>query len=168
MFKIYGSVFALLLLVSMPASAGNYWGVSFGQADVDSAGFDTSDAFKIFGGTRFGTFGVEGAYIDMGDFDVIGSTASVSVDGIEISAMAYHDVGAVTLFAKAGLFLWSATANVSGLALATDDGSDLTYGFGALYKFASLPFSLRGEYQFFQDVSGGDIDMWTIGAQFNF
>jgi hypothetical protein len=169
MFKLTGSFLGVLLFVaSLPAMAGNYLGASYGEADVDISGYDTSNSYKIFGGSRFGIFGVEGAYIDMGDFDLTGSPAYVSVDGFEISGLAYHDVGSVTLFAKAGIFIWDAQASTTGLTIASDNGTDFTYGVGALYKFAAIPFSVRAEYQIFQDVSGTDIDMWSIGAQFRF
>lgn len=171
MFKLTGSLLGLLLLVlvfPVPVMAANYVGASFGEADVDAAGFANSDAYKVFGGSRFGTFGVEGAYIKMDDFNFTGTSAGVSVDGIELSGMAYYNLAAVTLFAKAGVYFWDAQASISGLTLITDDGVDPTFGVGALYKFAAIPFSLRAEYQFFQDISGADIDMWSVGAQFSF
>lgn len=169
MFKLTGSLLGILLFAaSLPAMAGGYIGASYGEADVDVSGYDTSNAVKIFGGNRFTTFGIEGAYIDMGDFDLTGTPVYVSVDGFEISGLVYHDVGSVTFFAKAGLFAWDVEASTAGLSLGTDDGVDFTYGVGALYKFAAIPFSVRAEYQIFQDVSGADIDMWSIGGQFWF
>jgi len=169
MFKLTGSFLGVFLFVaSLPAMAGPYFGAAFGEADVDISGYDTSNTYKIFGGSRFGALGIEGAYIDMGDFDLTGSSAHVSVDGFEVSGLGYYDVGAVTLFGKAGFFVWDAQASATGLSIGSDDGTDFTYGVGALYKFATTPLSVRAEYQIFQDVSGADIDMWSIGAQYWF
>ena len=169
MFKLTGSLLAVsLYIVSFPAMAANFAGLSFGKADVDISGYDTSSTSKFFAGHRAGTFGFEAAYINMGNFIATGSADYVHVEGAELSGMAFHDVGSVTFFGKAGLFAWDTQASTTSLTIPTDNGIDITYGIGVLYKFAAIPFSVRAEYQIFKDVSTTDIDMWTIGAHFWF
>lgn len=169
MSKLTGSFLLIIIyFISTPAMAW-FAGGSVGQADFDISGYDTSTTWKVFGGDRFTPlWGAEVAYINMGDFNVSGGPGYVSVEGYELSGMIFHTVGSVTYFGKVGLFDWETQASISGLSVPSDTGTDLTYGVGVLYKHSALPFDLRGEYQYFEDVSTTDIGMWTVGFHFWF
>ncbi len=68
------------------------------------------------------------------------------------------------LFVKAGFFSWSVEA--FGI---TDDGTDGAYGVGGQVHFGKKKnWGARLEWERFADVSGGDVDMISVGVVFRF
>ncbi len=73
----------------------------------------------------------------------------------------------VDLFAKAGMYMWDVSVSEAGFGeFYSEDGTDLSYGFGASINLAKQ-FSLIFEYQKF-DVDDEDVSNISLGARFNF
>lgn len=53
------------------------------------------------------------------------------------------------------------------IGLFSDDGTDLTYGFGVNIG-VSNQMSVRAEWENFTDISGGDVSLISAGLTFNF
>lgn len=157
--------------VTSNAMAEYYVGGAVGQGDIlDVSGYDKSTSVKVFGGWKQEHFGLEVAYVDLGDFDlsIPGFSVTSSLDGFEISALAYLPLGnKFDLFAKVGLFSWNGDAKVNNTAYPSDDGNDLTYGVGGIYK-PTKSISLRAEYQIFTDIGVTDVSNISIGAAYHF
>lgn len=159
-----------LLAMSSLAAAEGYIGGALGSTSVEVSGYNDSDTFKVYGGFRQDNFGVEGAYINFDRFDVegTGGTENIIGDGLEVSAIGFLPLGQnVEVFGKLGLLAWSLDANSMGNSFGTDDGTSFAYGAGLQIKPAAQ-FSLRLEYQGFQDVSGSDLSSLMLGGAYHF
>lgn len=147
-------------------AAGLYAGGSFGPADVDVRGYDDASSFRLFLGTATDpndNLALEVGYVDLGTFDVIGSSADVDAWGVDLSLRGKLPVSdAFALCGKLGLFAWDAEANIPGLAIRTDTGTDITYGIGGEFRLSGN-WDGRVAWDYYPDVSGGDIDVISFG-----
>jgi opacity protein-like surface antigen len=147
-----------------------YAGAAFGQSDVDVSGFDTASSWQLFGGVNLSqAIAVEAAYTNLGRFDVSGaSNTHVDVDGVEFTFIGTIPLSnTVSVFGEAGLFIWDTEATLAGTKIASNDGTNPTYGVGV--KIGLMPsMRLQLEYQVYQDVSDGNIDTWYAGINVGF
>jgi OmpA-OmpF porin, OOP family len=159
------------------AEKGFYAGASFGQSEADgscptgfSCDFKDTD-WKIFGGYRFMRhLAVEGFYADHGEITVksgaVTATAQSSTFGV--AAVGILPLGGnFELFGKLGVGSTSvdATASAPGVSAgASDSGSDVLYGVGALYNF-TRNLGVRAEYERYND---SEINVLSIGVQYRF
>ncbi len=155
---------------------------------------DSDTAWKIFGGYQFTpNLAVELGY---NDFGRISSDAVVTMGGstfagnARIEATAFEATGVGTLplghqfslYGKLGVYYaeTKSSANVtqttppfaSGSSSASDNNTNLTFGFGARYD-VTKNIALRAEWQRFSKVGSdstgkGDIDVLGIGALYRF
>ena len=171
-------------LAASQASAQAYLGGSIGQSDVDdeitnglitSGSVDGKDtAFKIFGGYMFNrNFGVEGAYVDLGEVSYSGSFGGAPVTGgkVEINGFNVSAVGAFpvneqfSVFGKIGLFIWDADASdtTGGMPFsASADGTDVSFGVGVNYSF-TRNLGVRAEWERFK-TDDGDATLLSAGV----
>jgi hypothetical protein len=153
----------LYLIPVEPVPAGWYVGVAAGNADDDELDDDDSSA-KLLAGYQFNEyFGVEGALVDLGDFDIPSSILTLSQEGAAIQAVARYPLGdRFSVFGKAGFFRWE----VETLS-ADNDGTDNTFGFGGEVRLGDN-WTLRTEVERFSDVADGDVDMISLGVTYSF
>lgn len=167
-----------------------YVGAGFGQsrfsgdvgADLITAGStDTQHtAFKVFGGYVFKSrphFSAELAYVDLGKlhyrgtFEGVANEGTVKFSGFDLSAVGSVRVRSSSVFAKVGVFAWSAEASsVPGVFIVglpgVKNGQDLSVGLGASLEL-SPAWSLRAEWDRFKlDVA--NTRLITIGAAYRF
>ena len=170
---------ALLLGISGPVIAQGYIGAGAGITtsdlwnDISGPGVNCDDedtGLKIFGGYKFTpNLAVEGAWIDLGEVSAsgFGGTATAEADGFQIAAVGMFPINPQwSLFGKVGAFMWDASVTTNSGFSASDDGTDIMFGFGGMWNFAPQ-FGLRAEWERF-DVDDEDIDFLSIGVQFNF
>jgi OmpA-OmpF porin, OOP family len=178
-------VFAILLsalsLGSAPAFSqsqdqGLYAGVNVGKSKFKDicgvpgvTGCDETDtALSIFGGYQFSrNFGAEIAYVELGKAHFVspGGNSTVESTGFEFSGIGTFPINEkLSLYGKLGFFLWD--ADLKGPTAVSDDGTDLTFGFGARWNFTK---SLAGQVQWQRyDVSDADVDVIGVGVLFRF
>lgn len=145
-----------------------YVGGSAGKSDVEVTAFDDDFGIKGFGGYNLNSHvSFEAAFISLGEFKRKGTTETVDVFGAEASIVGRINIGRFSIFGKGGLFFWDAEVT-DGFFFATDDGVDPTFGFGFEYNLKNSRWNLRAEWQKFQDVSGSDLELLSIGARYNF
>lgn len=176
------------MLAAAQASAQGYLGFSVGQSDIDdeiTAGLITSGtvdgkdtAWKLFGGYLFTpNFGLELAYVDLGEVSYSGSFfaspvtgGKVEVNGFNVAALGSFPVTEqFSLFGKLGLFIWEAKASdTTGGApfAAKEDGSDLSFGVGIGYHF-TRNLGVRAEWERFE-AADADADLVSIGLVWRF
>lgn len=177
------------LLAATQASAQAFVGASIGQSDVDediTAGLITSgrqvdskdNAFKVFGGYMFNRhFGVEGAYVDLGEVSYSGSFGSAAVNGgkvettgFNVAALGSYPVTeAFSVFGKIGLFIWEAEASdtTGGVPFSQKtDGTDISFGLGLNYQF-TRNLGVRGEWERFK-LDEADADLISVGIVWRF
>jgi OmpA-OmpF porin, OOP family len=175
-------------LLATEAPAQGYFGASFGRGNLSdgviaplitsgTADRDTT-AFKLFGGAQFHrNFGLEIAYLDLGDASYSGAFfgspvtgGKVELTGFNLSGVAsFPASAAVSIFGKLGLFLWDLKASdtTGGLPFATSaDGSDLSFGFGLDYSFRRN-WALRVEWESFQ-LGDESARLLSIGIVYRF
>ena len=70
--------------------------------------------------------------------------------------------GNIDLYGRAGFFDWEVAT-----AFASNTGTDTTFGIGIQAQLEHH-LSLRGEYQTFLDVDGGDVDLYTASLNLHF
>ena len=146
---------------------------------IDSGSVDKSDTgLKFFGGFQVNrNFALEAAYVDLGEARYSGTfgpdpvtDGRVEVSGMNLSGVLSAPVSPqLTLFGKAGLFLWEAEArDITGGApfFGSQDGTDLSFGIGASYAFAPN-MGVRAEWEFF-DSADADANLLSIGIEFRF
>lgn len=177
------------LLAATQASAQAFAGASIGQSDVDediTAGLITSEArvdskdtaFKVFGGYMFNRhFGVEGAYVDLGEVSYSGSFFGSPVTGGKVEATGFN-VAALgsypvteefSVFGKIGLFIWEAEASdtTAGVPFsAKTDGTDISFGLGVNYQF-TRNLGVRAEWERFK-LDEADADLISVGMVWRF
>ena len=157
-------IFVTMISVSVPPSAvaaemGSYFGFSLGTANDDI--LDENDSgLKIFGGANLSEkYGFEIAFVHLGEY----AGGIISQSGMAFDLVGYYPVTQnVDLLGKAGLFLWAVEVGPF-----TDDGVDLTYGFGVNVG-VSDHMSIRAEWEDFTDISGGDVSLVSVGLILNF
>lgn len=171
---------AVLLGITGPVMAQGYVGAGAGITTSDlcngisGPGVNCDDedtGLKIFGGFKFSpNFAVEGAWIDLGEVSASGpgGSATAEADGFQLAAVGMIPFNPQwSIFGKLGAFMWDASvnSNVPG-ANASDDGTDIMFGVGAMWNFAER-LGLRAEWERF-DVDDEDVDFLSVGIQFNF
>ena len=191
--KIGKTIIALAMacgaaLAASQASAQAYLGGSIGQSDIDDQiatglitggsvdGTDT--AFKIFGGYMFNRhFGLEAAYVDLGEASYSGNFIGlpvtggrVEVSGVNISALGALPIGErFSVFGKIGLFMWDAEASdtTGGVPFsAQQDGTDLSFGIGLGYHF-TRSLGVRAEWEMFT-TDDADSNLISVGLLWRF
>ena len=163
----------MLVLASTTVSAQNsgfYAGGSIGQSqakdacdDLGGTGISCDDkdtAWKVFGGYQFNRhFAAEIGYTDLGK---VSATLGSLRDEIESTAFELVGVGMFpiannfSVYGKLGLYRGDTEERTNFGFSADETNTDLTFGFGVRYDFAER-FAVRGEWQRYQDVGGGDI-----------
>lgn len=176
------------LLAATQASAQAFVGGSLGQTDIDeeiatglitSGSVDGKDTgFKVFGGYMFNrNFGIEGAYVDLGEVsysgDFFGSPVTggkIEVTGFNIAALGSYPVNEqFSLFGKIGLLVWEAEASdtTGGVPFsAKTDGTDISFGLGVSYNF-TRSLGVRAEWERFK-LDDADADLLSIGIVWRF
>jgi len=159
-----GTVLLMTLLAIPVASAGEdrgwYVGAGVGSSDDDLLA-ESDTGFKLFGGFRFNkNVAVEAAYLDLGDF-VFGV---IEQNGLAVEGeFTWPIANKFGLFAKAGFFSWE----VDFAGLGTDEGEDITFGFGGKMTLGAH-WAVRAEWERFNDISRGDVDLVSASAFYRF
>ena len=170
------------------AKAQAYLGGSIGQSDIDeqiATGLitggsvdGTDSAFKIFGGYMFNRhFGLELAYVDLGEASYSGNFVGLPVTGgrVELSGVNISALGALpigerfSLFGKIGLFMWDAEASdtTGGVPFsAQQDGTDLSFGIGLGYQF-TRNLGVRAEWEMFT-TEDAESSLISVGLLWRF
>lgn len=175
-------------LFAAEVSAQGYFGGSFGQGNLSDGIFaplitsgtaerDTT-AFKLFGGLQVHrNFGVEIAYVDLGDASYSGSFFGFPVTGGKVEGTGFNLSGvvsfpasaAVSIFGRFGFFLWDLKASdtTGGQPFATSiDGADTSFGLGLDYSFARN-WALRAEWESFK-LEDESARLISIGIVYRF
>jgi len=177
------------LLAATQAAAQAFVGGSIGQSDISddiTAGLIDANqavdgkgtAFKIFGGYMFNQhFGVEGAYVSLGDVSYSGSFQGAAVTGgkVEVSGFNVAALGSYpvteqfSVFGKIGLFIWDAEANdtTGGVPFSgKTDGTDISVGVGVGYDF-TRNLGVRAEWERFK-LDDADANLISVGLVWKF
>lgn len=180
-------VASLQLVLTAPRAladdAGFYAGASVNRVSIDETfddGLKLDDdvtGFRLMGGYRFGDYvGVEGGYVDFGDFDdsvmVGGLEADAKADahGFDAALVGRLPIGeAFAVNAKVGALVWDSDARLKVGGISADDGdsgTDVFYGVGADYQVTER-VTLSGGYSRYK-LDDVDLDQFSLGASFNF
>lgn len=154
-----------LPLATQAAQPGFYVGGSLGQGQ-DVVLDQTSAAYKIFGGFNINRFlGMEVAYVNLGSNYTDSYGDSFTQDGGSFDFVGYLPIGPyLDLFGKVGIYNWTVSSNYY---YASSHGSNNDYGFGIDAQVAPRVW-VRGEYQKFKDVAGGDVNLASVGISYHF
>lgn len=153
------------------AEPGFYVGGGIGQGN-DLVLNETSAAYKIFGGYNVNPFlGMELAYVNLGSNYTLydsstGNYYTGTQDGVSYELVGHLPIGYnIDIFGKVGLFNWSNSYNY--VYAPSAQGTNNDYGFGLSARLAPQLW-LRGEYQKFLDVNGGDVNMASVNIVYHF
>jgi len=151
--------FGLSTSAIQAAQSGPYFGMGIGQSD-DEILHETESAFKFFGGINLNeNIGFELSYVDLGTF----ADGQLSQDGLAYELIGYLPLNSnIDLLGRAGFYNWEVADRFS-----THNGTDATFGFG-LNVHMNSNVSVRGEYQIFTEVDGGDVEMYSASLSFHF
>ena len=155
-----------LPLYAQAAQPGFYFGAGLGQGN-DVVLDQTSAAAKLFGGFNVNRFlGMELSYVNLGSNYVDYYGYGFTQDGVSYEFVGYLPVSPyVDLFGKVGIYNWTVSSNY--YYNASTSGSDSDYGFG-LSAQVSQRVWLRGEYQKFQNIAGGDVNLASVSLSYHF
>lgn len=152
--------------VAHAAQPGMYAGIGLGQGN-DKVLNQTSGASKLFIGYNFNpVLGMEFSYVNLGSsyVDIYGT--EFTQDGGSIDIIGYLPLSPyMNLFARGGIYNWTVSTNYYPYGAASGSSND--YGFG-LNAEVSPRIWMRGEYQKFLDVHGGDVDMISVSLAYHF
>ena len=163
-----------LTAVAHAQEAGFYIDASVGQTDINESGWDDGTSFSVGAGYSFTQYiSAEARYIDFGEFDDNDPPVwRLSGDALVVDLVAsYPLTDKVSMFAKLGVFGWDAELNQDGFGeLASDDGTDITYGVGVSFGFTDSFSSYIQFKRYAFEVGGEDLDLddLAIGLQYRF
>ena len=175
------ALFAVLSAVPLTALAdsGFFFAGSVGSAtlddELDGFGIDTeSTSFRLTAGWQFSDFlALEGGYHSFGKFneqyDVGGLITDISLqaDGYTLGLTGSVPLGGnMSLFGRAGAFVWDADAVINDIALAVAEDTHLYYGAGADFKVTER-FSLIGDWTRYE-IEETESDVISIGFRYRF
>jgi OOP family OmpA-OmpF porin len=166
---------------------GWYLGASIGQSTVDiegcGGGVDCDDkdtSWRILGGYQLNrNFSIELGFHQFGDASASapGERVDFEANAFELVGVGYLPMGSnFGLYGKAGFYRGETKASGNTIAFGPIDvketNTDFTFGLGLQYSF-SPQLSIRGEWQRYADVGGGDIeasdvDVMSVGLVVRF
>ena len=165
--------------LSASADSGFFVGGSIGAAtlddDIDTFALDAdSTSFRLNAGWQFSDFlAIEAGYHDFGKFDEeldlggILSDVDIRADGYTLRLTTSIPLGSnLSLFGRAGAFIWEADARVDGLRTEGFDDENLYYGAGADFK-VSERLSLLGDWTRYE-LDDTESDVISIGLRYRF
>jgi len=178
--SLLATVIFLLVVLSAPAVARNvgpYFNFSVGNSeyDTDITNFDDSNT-SVSLGVGFSlnrNLAIETNFINFGDSDDdIFPVWTISTVALEVCAVGKVPFSPIfSGYAKAGFFSWDSEVSEQGFGVfVTDEGTDITYGLGAMLNM-SENVAAYFEYQNYDfDLEGVDIslDNYSIGFQLSF
>ena len=176
MFKILNlirvSAFTGMILMSgMTLAQGGYIGGGVGVTSPDVNTFDDGTGFQFFGGYNFNAnFGLEGGYVDMGEFDQSGAPPGNfnSIDGLYAALVLGHQFSnGVAIKGKIGSYWWDFDARRTGRPSTKSDGSSLLLAAGLDYYF-NRSVGIGVEYSLYDDVGGADLDAFWLNLIYRF
>ena len=161
------------------ADSGFFVGGSIGAAtlddDIDTFALDTdSNAFRLTAGWQFSDFlALEAGYHDFGKFDEqldlggILSDVDIRADGYTLGLTTSIPLGSnLSLFGRAGAFIWEGDARVDGLRIEGFDDENLYYGAGADFKVTKR-LSLLGDWTRYE-LDDTESDVISVGFRYRF
>ena len=156
----------LSAFVAAPAVAADmYVGMNVGSAKIDSPGFESSTSFALLGGYTFSeNVAAEIAYSNFGSESGAGITSKSSA--VSISGVGSYPVNEqFSLFAKLGF----AITTLELPTFASDNKSDLTFGFGGQFN-VDKQIGIRVSYDVYKvgSVNSADQKVMSIGGVFKF
>jgi len=174
--KILGIILALTIsgIVLAESRPGPYAGIGLGYSKFEDLDIleilgasvdDTDTGWKIYGGYNFSeSLGGEMFYADLGSFSASAAKhITVDTKTFGVAGLYREEVGSrVELFGKIGIHNWEADFNV----ISDSDDIGMMFGLGANINITGN-ISGRFEYEKF-DLDGDDIDMLSVGLQYNF
>lgn len=176
--------------VRLHMDSGFYLGVGVGRSEARNfcsigGACDAKDmAWNLFAGYQINRhFAVEGGYVDFGEATTSGfvggvagslSSESTAFELLAVGLLPLSDT--FSLYAKGGFFRYdsdgSGTGSLAGSS--SDEGTELTFGLGAEYRFART-LAARLEWQRYLEVgsgipgiSNGDVTVLRLAARYRF
>ncbi|MCK4705192.1 MAG: porin family protein [Gammaproteobacteria bacterium] len=150
-----------------------YIGLGLGSVDygVDSnSNFDGSTGFELILGKEISrNVSFELSYIDFGTADDGAiPVRHLEADAITAGALLKAKLGKTAdVFVKLGMLSWDSEVIQDGAGvIASNDGTDIFYGFGAMVKTTDN-LSIGARYNVY-DFDGDDVTMFSINAQLSF
>lgn len=170
------AILASMFSVTAAAAIDGYVGLGVGSASYDYDDVDDSTAVMVYGGFRpgDGVFGVELAYLDLGDADVDGLPGvSFNMSGFNVSGVFKLTLDKATplgVLFKLGFFSFD-TDLETPIGNASESSTGLSYGIGLEYV-VDKQISFRGEIQGFTGVEDfaddEDVTLVNVGLGFHF
>jgi hypothetical protein len=154
-----GATMVLPFNTAQAAQPGVYMGMGFGSAHDQILNEDES-AYKFYGGVNLTPhIGMELAYVDLGSY----ANGALNQDGVSYELIGYIPLSPhIDLYGRGGFFNWEVSD-----AFTSNTGTDATFGVGLQAQLQHY-VSLRGEYQTFLDVDGGDVDLYSVSVSLHF
>jgi len=165
-------VLMLMLTITGPgttsALADFILGGSLTDTTAEDGGFDADDnGWKIFFGYRPARFfGVEGQYVDFGEFQdsVGGSDVRREITSLDVYAVGGFKIWKFDLFGKAGFASWDSEVTLGPGS--DDSGTDFAWGIGAAFRIGERLW-VRAEREVYE-IDDVDLEMTSLGAAFRF
>lgn len=161
------------------AQAGGYLGGGIGSASYDYDDVDNSTAIKLYGGYTAplapnSFFGVEAAYVDLGEADItsLPGNWSLQMEGFSVAGLFQYVLpdGGLGFFGKIGAYSLETTLDTP-YGSDSEDSAGLLWGLGLTY---SLPSGLgfRGEIESYEGVDDyaddNAVTVLSAAVQYNF
>ena len=150
-----------------------YIGLGFGSVDYDinsTSNFDDPTGFELIVGKEISrNVSFELSYIDFGEADDGATPARhLDADAITAGALLRGKLGKTAdVFVKLGMLSWDSEVTQDGAGvIASNDGTDVFYGIGAMVKTTGN-LSIGARYNVY-DFDGDDVTMLSINAQLSF
>ncbi|HJP39856.1 MAG TPA: outer membrane beta-barrel protein [Gammaproteobacteria bacterium] len=171
-------------------TSGPYLGLGSGYSKIDARNdyltvSDEDLSFRVLGGYRFAQipqiplpfslkldlgfdFGIEVAYVDLGEAEVAvgGVDVSIDLDAVAASGVVYWPINpSLDIVAKAGLYAWDGKVKALDTELLDDSGTDLSFGLGIAWQ-TGTGFGAQFEVESLDALDG----VWvaTLSATYQF
>ncbi|MGL4380957.1 MAG: outer membrane beta-barrel protein [Vibrio sp.] len=155
------TLLALALLGASSTAIADSWiygGASIGRSDFEGK---SGTSYSVHAGTGIlPIIGLEGGYVNHGDFDI--GAVEYSASSLYFAVKPSFDFGPLHVYAKGGIHSWDIDANRGK----SDDGVDVMYGVGAEY-FIMGPLSVGASYMNYT-MDSRDVSTISFNATLHF
>lgn len=164
-------------------TSGLYLGAGGGYSKIDAHGdaIDVSGedlSLRVLAGYRFAQirlpfdldldFGIEAAYVDLGEADepIGGADVIIDMSAVTAAGVVYWPISrTLDVFGKAGVYIWDGQVKVQGNELADENSTDLAFGVGIAWQTGTA-FGAQLEIESLDALDG----VWvaTLSATYQF
>jgi hypothetical protein len=152
------------------ADKGFYLGAAAGVTDIEYSDFELASTTQGYIGYNILPWlGFEAGFTDLGEFEVKDGNSAIEAEAKHLAVTLNDNFGYwnMQVMAKVGFYQAELTPNIPNASASTSEKTGQTYSAHLLKPFGKH-FAISAGWQYFNKVSGADMQTYLIGFQAKF